>query len=120
MGLLPRIHYRVVGDYDFADEVALAPNGTVRTGGGTYVSRAPAERRLTRDERAALRAHLAALPPLDAPPPGVALGPPDADAPGFTAVLTLEDDRGATVLHWRGPEPPHPALHRLVRWLRLR
>jgi hypothetical protein len=107
------LHYRVVGQYDYADEVEVTPAGAYVVHGGTYVTRGPERGRLAPEARRTLAEAVAALPPPDALPEA----PPEAT--GFVATLTVDAaGADAAMYRWWAPEPPDDALARVVALLR--
>lgn len=99
------VRYRALGQYDATFEATVAPDGTLRTEGGSYVTHGVRERRLARADRAHLAALVAAVrAPADHPVPDL--------AEGFTSELDV--DRGR--VRWWGL-PPTAALAALVRFL---
>lgn len=107
--LLPRIHYRVVGQDDYMLVIEIASDGGWVIDSGDYTSHEPRQGQLDAAHRERILALLSELGE------SRALPAPE-DATGFVAELTI--GAGPTVRHyrfWEGALATAPALAALVR-----
>lgn len=110
---LPRIRYRVLGQYDYMLKIDIEPDGTLVVERGDYTSHAPYRGSLDQEQRQRLCTALDALGDLDAPSA-------PTDAAGFMAELTIgEGPHQRRLRFWEGALNEQPPLQTLVRALAL-
>ena len=108
---LPRVHYRVVGEDDYALEITLEPTGAYRVDCGDHTSHKPRQGVLDERQTREIAALIAALgEPREHPAP--------AGATGFIAELTLGAPHDARVYRvWEGELAEEPDVMALIRAL---
>ncbi len=105
------VRFQVVGEEDYAFDVAIRDTGEYRVSGGTYTSQPPRSGRLSEEQEAEL---LAAIEALDTP----AEHPMPEQADAFEVSLTIGSQAEAkTYRFWEGALEQDTKLKRLVRLL---
>ncbi len=107
--LLPRVHYRVVGQDDYMLEITLEPSGTYRVDSGDHTSHKPRQGVLDAHQTREIAALIDALgAPREHPAP--------EGATGFVAELTLgEPPQTRVYCVWEGEMGEEPDIMALIR-----
>jgi len=109
--MIPRIRYRVVGQYDYMLDIEVKTDGNFSIDCGDYTSRKPARGNIGQGHQARLAAALNALGES-------AEYPAPQGASGFVAELNIGE--GPTQRHfrfWEGALAQQPELNHLIREL---